>query len=191
LDWAVYGRPISDADISGDDYAVAAFAGGVTIAVIDGLGHGVEAASAAEMAAAVIRQNAAAPVDTIMAACHEALRGSHGAVVSIASINANEGQLSWVGIGNVEAVLFCGRERTHIVPRAGVLGLRISALRPVTLKISPGDFLMFASDGLDSDCIDARLTEPLLECAAHLVEVYGKSHDDALALLAKYRGLSA
>ena len=73
------------------------------MAVIDGLGHGDPAADAAETAAAVLRAHAASPPQQLLERCHEELRQTRGAVMTLAWFDLEARTLAWTGVGNVEA----------------------------------------------------------------------------------------
>ena len=79
MDWPGHGSPIVEwgsagqaldesgrGEESGDLHVVAPFAGGALVAVIDGLGHGAEAAAAARAARRVISDHAGEPVLTLV-----------------------------------------------------------------------------------------------------------------------------
>jgi len=141
---------------SGDLHLVQSFAGGALVAVADGLGHGPEAAVAAKAAMATLAAHPGAAVPRLMKACHEALKGTRGAVLSLASIDAGAGRMSWTGIGNVEAMLLHPtangmRKRDAIMLQGGILGHRYPSPRVATLPIEPGDLLAFATDGIHAD----------------------------------------
>src|SRR5437870_835920 len=72
---------------SGDIHVVSPFPEGVLVGVIDGLGHGAEAALAACAAADVLKACAGEPVKALIQRCHESLRQTRGAVMSLASFN--------------------------------------------------------------------------------------------------------
>lgn len=194
IDWAVRGQPIAGELESGDLHIAAEFAGGALLGLIDGLGHGSEAAVAARAAQAVLSAHPYRAVSTLIKTCHEALRSTRGAVLSLASIDAEREQLCWSGVGNVEAVLNradtrMNPARERILLRSGVVGYQLPPLRTVELPIFPGDVLIFASDGLRHDFAEeppARL-DPA-EHADYLIRTYGKDSDDALVLVARYRG---
>ena len=90
---------------SGDRYVVAPFSTGVLVAVIDGLGHGEEAASAAERAAHILESDPRASVVTLISQCHEGLRSTRGVVMSLASFTTSDETMTWIGVGNVEGRL--------------------------------------------------------------------------------------
>lgn len=196
VDAAWAGRGIEDgtASESGDLHVVEAFEGGVLIAVIDGLGHGAEAALAARRAAAELRAHAGRPVAELVERCHGSVRGTRGVVMSIASIDAPRSVLTWTGVGNVEAMVL--RAGTHergskevLVPRGGIVGHQLPALRTSEVLMSRGDLLVMATDGIRSAftaALDVR--QAPREAADAILAHYARERDDALVLLARYLG---
>jgi serine phosphatase RsbU (regulator of sigma subunit) len=196
IEWGVAGRPFRGETQSGDLHVVAPFEGGVLVAAIDGLGHGIEAAQAAERAAQVLSSEPALPVARLMERCHEALRRSRGAVMTLAAFDVARDRLTWAAIGNVEAALCraapgAAPARETIVPRGGVVGYQLPALREASLRLARGDVLVLATDGISHDFIleTPSLTSPQ-GFADHLVDRYAKATDDALVLVVRYLGRS-
>jgi len=192
VEWAVAGRPIPSEMVSGDLQVVTPFPGGVVVAVIDGLGHGPEAAFAAGRAGSVLAAEAGRPVRALMESCHAALRETRGAVLTIASIDTVQAQLTWIGIGNVDAVLWRAdpaAAREALVPRNGVVGYQLPPMREDVLPILCGDMLVFATDGVRHGfASDPPLPATAQEHADHILRTYGKTTDDALVLVVKYLG---
>src|SRR4029077_9723821 len=62
LDWGVAGLPLDGQAESGDRHVVQPFPGGFLLAVIDGLGHGSEAAMAATTAEFILRAEPQEPL---------------------------------------------------------------------------------------------------------------------------------
>src|SRR5580693_620574 len=114
LDWASAVRPFPGEHESGDVLFVDSFPGGTLVALIDGLGHGPEAAGAASAAVAALALSSSDSVGVLLERCHRALSRTRGAAMSLLSLR--EGVLSWVGVGNVEAVLLRGGS-TEAPPR--------------------------------------------------------------------------
>jgi len=197
IEWAARGQPIPGELESGDLHIAIEFPGGALLGLIDGLGHGSEAAAAARTAEMVLSAHPYRPISSLIGDCHEALRSTRGAVISLASVDARLGKLRWGGVGNVEAVLnradaAASPRRERILLRSGVVGYQLPPLRTVELPIRPGDVLIFASDGLKHDFAEeppARL-EPA-QHAEYLIKTYSKDSDDALVLVARYRGTAA
>ena len=91
---------------SGDAWAVTADADGLTVAIVDGLGHGPDAAKAASASLAVIADAGAAeagdPV-ALLGRLNRQLTGGRGAVAGIARLAG--GRLTYSGVGNIGARL--------------------------------------------------------------------------------------
>src|SRR5690349_16912748 len=114
LDWGVAARALPGERASGDLHLVETFPGGVLVAVVDALGHGEEAAIAAQLAVATLAKHAAEPVDALMQRCHLALRRkTRGVVMSLASFDAAERTMTWLGVGNVEGFVYAADPATH------------------------------------------------------------------------------
>ncbi|GEJ58966.1 SpoIIE family protein phosphatase [Anaeromyxobacter diazotrophicus] len=197
LDWAWAGAPLAGERESGDAHVVAAFAGGALVAVLDGLGHGPEAALASRAAARVLVAHAGEPVAALVERCHEALRPTRGAVMSVACFQEAEGAMTWVAVGNVEGILLraapaAARAREAIVARGGVVGYQLPPLRPVTLPVTAGDTLVLATDGIRSGFVAGLEVrgEPQ-QVADAIFAGYARGSDDALVLVARYLGGSS
>ena len=180
-------RPIPGQDHSGDQYLVAHYPGGVLVAVVDGLGHGEQACIAAKEAVSTLAAQPDDPVQVLMQRCHEALRKTRGAVVTLASLEASKNSMTWLAVGNVEAILrrysMPRSKPIAILPRGGIVGDRLPPLNPATLSVSPGDLLLLATDGIGSIFtreID-RMEQPR-QLVNHIFTQHAKDTDDALIL---------
>lgn len=201
LDWSVTARPLPGELLSGDLHFVECFPGGALVAVVDGLGHGPAAELAARTAVDVLRASPRAPVDALLRDCHEALKPTRGAVISLAAFDVARSAMTWVGVGNVEGVHFrrIGAElrRERLFVRGGIVGQSLSTPRPATVPVSSEDVIVFATDGLESRFVDERLTEEVLRgeeverIAQRLLQQHALERDDALVLVARYRGVAA
>lgn len=192
VDWAVAARTLDGESVSGDLHVVASFPHGALAAVVDGLGHGPEAAEASEMAAAVLTREAGAPVTALIAACHAELRKTRGVVMSLAWFDSLADTVSWVGVGDVEAVLLhadpARGRKDSILLRGGVVGYQLPPLRQTTRAVSPGDVLILATDGVDRAFAETVNDREPQEIADDILANYGKATDDALVLVVRYRG---
>ena len=197
VDWGVASRALAGEPVSGDLHLVATFDQGALAAVIDGLGHGPEAAEAARAAAAVLSRRSDASVSDLIQLCHQELRQTRGVAMSLASFNARSNVMTWVGVGDVEGVLApavgaAERSPQWILLRSGIVGYRLPPLRETALPVAPGDTLIFATDGVhpgfDSD--DGTRRSPQ-EIADDILARLGKFTDDALALVVRYWGATS
>ncbi len=179
---------------SGDLHVVAGFPHGVLVAVIDGLGHGPEAATAAKEAAWILESQPGEPIPDLVQRCHEGLRRTRGAVMSLASFNSQGSSMTWMGVGNVEGILLraglaAQPARESISLRGGVVGYQLPALRPSAVPISPGDTLILASDGIRSAFLSGlRIQGSPQQIAEAILARYARGTDDALVLVARYEG---
>lgn len=193
VDWAVATRALSGESVSGDLHLVAPFPYGALAGVVDGLGHGPDAALAAAAAVELLTREAGAPVSALMASCHAALRGTRGVVMSLASFDAATDTLSWIGVGDVEGVLIRADPhngpRDSIVLRGGVVGYQLPPLRERSSKIHPGDVLILTTDGVRPHFLVEAVNERQpREIADGVLAAYAKPTDDALVLVVRYRG---
>jgi hypothetical protein len=194
LEWGVARLTCPGEAVCGDLHLVEPFPGGVLVAVVDGLGHGEEAARAAEAAIATLRTYAREPILHLLERCHHGLRDTRGAVLTVASFNASDGMMTWVGVGSVEGVLLRAGDgvtpaREEVVLYGGVVGLLLPPLRGFATRVAPGDRLVLATDGVRSGVADGlRREESPQALADHILAHGAKGTDDALVLVARYQG---
>lgn len=197
IEWAAAGRALGapgEAQESGDLHVVALFEEGALVAAIDGLGHGTEAAIAAQTAGRLLEQHAGEPVGALIERCHEGLRGTRGAVMTLASFDGAASLMHWIAVGNVEGVLFRADRRApslreYISARGGVVGYRIPTLREAVLPIARGDTLVLATDGIRSGFADdVRLERSPGEIADWILAQHARTSDDALVVVARFLG---
>jgi len=161
---------------------------------VDGLGHGEQAAAAAEVAINTLKAHVSEPVITLMKRCHEALKRTRGAAITLASFSGAYDSMTWLGVGNVEGVLLRAdekvipvQEETMLFP--GVAGYRVPALRAVVTPVNPGDLVIFFTDGIRRDFLSGPIARQSPQViAGRICDKYCKRTDDALVLVARYWG---
>jgi phosphoserine phosphatase RsbX len=198
IEWAAKASPRPGENICGDKLiAVDVDGTGALIGVLDGLGHGAEAAEAAKLGVDALRAGRAEPLDVLVQRCHRALLGTRGAAMTLAHIDFRADILSWIGVGNVAADLVAKhpagvevRSSARLV--GGIVGYRIpEALTPQEVPIRPGDLLVMASDGIVEDHLDGiDFSASSLTIADQILHTHAKGNDDALVLAARHRGAS-
>src|SRR5438876_7262583 len=105
IGWGVASRPLPGEIVCGDRHLIKPITDGVLLAVVDGLGHGAEALTAAKTAIAVLESHAEEPLTALVNRCHQALMKTRGVVMTAATLRWFENKLTWLGVGNVEAIL--------------------------------------------------------------------------------------
>ena len=185
-------RTLPGQNESGDKYIVQPYEGGVLIGVVDGLGHGSEAALAADLAVKTLQDHAGEPVIALLKTCDAELRGTRGAVMCLAAVNSIDDRITWIGVGNVEAVLLRSDRRSnppreHVLLRGGVVGYNLPALQASSTPIAKGDLLIFTTDGIHGGIAgDYNENDSAQQIADRICTKYLKGTDDALALVVRY-----
>ena len=197
IEWATAYRPVPGEQVCGDHpIAVDVFGGAALFGVIDGLGHGAAAATAATSAADVINRAAAAPLDVLIELCHRQLATTRGAAMTLARIDFGAESLQWMGVGNVAANLLAKspsgtQTRSSARLAGGIVGYQIPTISPSeTIHIRPGCLLVIASDGIaESHLDDIDFTASAAAIAEQILREHAKAPDDASVLVARHRGL--
>lgn len=191
VNWAVSAATLPGQAESGDLHFVRELRQRVVLAVVDGLGHGDDAAVAARVAVAVLERSSDEPVAALLMRCHEELKKTRGVALSLASVDANDGTVTWLGVGNVAGVLIhaAGGDREGLITRGGVVGFNLPPLRSVTLPVARGDTLILATDGIRSSFADDLSPGGSPQrIAQEALDRHWRGTDDALVLVARYLG---
>lgn len=177
---------------SGDRCTVTNTPEGALLAVVDGIGHGEEAAHSAEMAVGAINGSSSShsPI-LLLRRCQQRLQGTRGAVLSIAWFNLCDDTMTWLGVGNVAGVLLrretYGVRQESLLLRAGTVGAQLPSVSASVLPVSYGDTLIFATDGIRGGFADnLNINASTQEIARNIIESHWRKNDDALVLVARY-----
>jgi phosphoserine phosphatase RsbX len=199
IEWATASRPVAGEEVCGDHpIAVDVLGRAALFGVIDGLGHGAPAATAATTAADVINRAAAEPLDALIGRCHRQLAATRGAAMTVARIDFGAEELQWMGVGNVAANLLAkspsGIEtRSSARLAGGIVGYQIPDISPPErIRIRPGYLLVMASDGIAEGHLDrVDFTAPAAVIAEQILIDHSRATDDASVLVARHRGTSS
>ena len=194
LERGVAGQAHEGEGRSGDLAVFAPSKRGGLVVVIDGLGHGDAAADAAELAAVIIKDHADDPPQRMLDRCHEELRRTRGAVMTLAWFDLEARTMDWTGVGNVEARFVragAGVDARHDSPvvLGGVVGYNLPQVRIGTVALEPGDAVVLATDGVAADySVSLESGVPAQRLAERVLDRHGKGTDDALAAVVRYLG---
>jgi negative regulator of sigma-B (phosphoserine phosphatase) len=194
LTWAVAEAPFPNERESGDRCVVQQSANGILIAVVDGSGHGAEAAAVAQIAASTLEAHAWESPIALLLRCHDELKGTRGAVMTLAFIHLRDRTLTWIGVGNVEAVLVHETGDAPTRPdrallRNGVIGYRLPTLRAEVLPLKPRDTLVMVTDGIKPDFDGGlKLSGDPQRIADRILARHHNGVDDAMVVVARYLG---
>lgn len=170
--------------MSGDRAVVRVLDDGVLIAVIDGLGHGPEAAFAAARAGEILERDEP-DLPSLFASAHGALAGTRGAAMTVAI--ARDDLVHVAGIGNVTLRVHGGTP-SEVRAAPGIVGSGRFRLRPQAVQWRGRARVVLVSDGVSRhfgwDEIDALCPA---DAATALLERHGSPRDDATALVLDLR----
>jgi negative regulator of sigma-B (phosphoserine phosphatase) len=186
-------RAFGGATVSGDAALAEQRADAALVAVVDALGHGVAAGVVAAIALEAVRR-AEGPVTEIALRAHERLLGTLGVVMGLAAFRPDA--LEWIGVGNVEGVLWHGNGPSgghdDLLACPGVMGQNLPELRPKRVPLAPGDVLVLATDGVGPAFADRRPLDASPQAAADaLLAEHARGTDDALVVVARYDGVAS
>ena len=189
---AILGRPCEGESESGDDAAFVRQGDALTIGIVDGLGHGILARDVAAPSAALLRSRAELAPTAILHEVDDTLRAARGAVMAVARIDCRLGQIEHAAVGDVRTHLYRPRECHRFSSVAGVLGAADQRGRKYVVErelMQDHDVIVMFSDGLTtrvdiSEQLQLLRRHPIV-IAAHLLEQFGRSNDDALVLVTR------
>ena len=101
LEFGAVSLPLDGEEVCGDHWAIKEVGGRTFIMVVDGLGHGLQAAEASREAIRVFQDSPTPePADTIRAA-HLAPRGTRGASAGHRRLDHDRAEIQFAGVGNI------------------------------------------------------------------------------------------
>lgn len=177
----------------GDAWAVAEREGVLTALVVDGVGHGPQAADVSRLAVGHFYDHPGESPEETMAGVHEALRGSRGAVAGVARLDAAAGTLRWAAVGNVVGLLVApgGEAVRRFVSHNGTLGHAADRIQEFEHACPPGSVLVLHSDGVATswslDDYPGLATRHPAVIAGVLHRDHRRGRDDATVLVVRVR----
>lgn len=174
----------------GDAWRMRDFGGRQLICIVDGLGHGPLAASAARQAIAVV--DAAGPADTaadILQRAHEQLKETRGVVMAVLALDAAAGTAVFCGVGNILAVIVHDADSEHLLSIDGIAGYNLRKIRSQTAPWKANAVVILNTDGLSGRWNLAKYPGLLARHPSLIASVLFRDHardnDDATIVVAK------
>lgn len=190
-DWEIGAicTPIKGEEISGDNWTACIHEYTLTLIVADGLGHGPDAAVAANAAIKLCAENADQSPGIIMQRVHSGLYSTRGAAVAISQINRDSEKLSFAGVGNIAVCIQREQSNRHLISHNGIVGSNLRKIQEFSEDWS-GDALLIAhSDGVNtrwdiSHYPGLDLCHPTL-IAAVIYRDFSRGRDDATVVVVR------
>ncbi|MBV9533444.1 MAG: SpoIIE family protein phosphatase [Bradyrhizobium sp.] len=176
-------------DICGDSWSVSVKPEATTLLVVDGLGHGPEAAEAAVAAVRLFHRFNGHRAPVLLEYIHGGLRATRGAAVSLARFQPGSGRIIYSGVGNVAGVIIANGELRRMVSMPGTAGHNVRKIQAFEYPFTAG-LVILHSDGISSSWTLDRYPglaarHPSL-IAAVLYRDLTRHRDDATVLVARW-----
>ncbi|WP_338825711.1 Phosphoserine phosphatase RsbX [Moorella thermoacetica] len=190
LEVGVYTRAREGEIACGDACLVKRVEGVIFLAVGDGIGHGPEAARAAEIAIASMESSMNTELVNIFQLCHRELRGTRGAVAALCRVDRSQGLWQAAIVGNIHVKILTAKGIITPLATPGILGYNY----PHQLLIAKGsyqegDLFLIHSDGIQEGAVPLALLANYRLTAEELVrligEKYGRRDDDVAVIVAR------
>jgi hypothetical protein len=166
-------------------------ADGLKILVADGLGHGLEAADAAQEAIRTFLARPHVEPEQLLHFIHGALRHTRGAAVAIAQLALEGPALHFAGLGNISAVAMNHAGGHHLVSHNGTAGHAARKIQQLPYFWAAGMVLILHSDGLGTrwnlDDYPGLLQRHPSLIAGVLYRDFQRSTDDTTVVVIKQR----
>ncbi|BDP42629.1 TorS-related protein [Deinococcus aetherius] len=189
FDIGVVQVPYPGETVCGDGATVSLSPDGVSVLVVDGLGHGIGANAAARAARAAFDAAGATDPAALLQAVHEGMRGTRGGVAGVAVVRPGHHEVVFSGMGNIGATVITDGSRRGLVSQNGTLGLTAPRGQAYTLPWTGHSVLVLHSDGLTSTWNPERyvglLRKPAALIAGVLYRDHARGRDDVTVLVVK------
>ncbi|HEY2171696.1 MAG TPA: SpoIIE family protein phosphatase, partial [Candidatus Angelobacter sp.] len=181
--------PITGEQVSGDNLVWEISGDRCMIMMVDGLGHGMQAAAAADEAVRVFRQHSAESPASLISRLHDALKKTRGAAAAIAEVRPLAGSLTYAGVGNISGSILSSTLSRSLVSHNGTLGHVMARVQEFKVEWPKDGVLVMHSDGLQSRWDLARYPgllarQPAL-IAGVLLRDFRRERDDSSVLVLK------
>lgn len=173
----------------GDAWACEKTSDRTLLVLIDGLGHGWEAAEAAQEAVTSFRKHHARSPGEILSYMHDALRKTRGAAAAVCEIRSGEGSLTYAGIGNTVGVVLSRKVSRSLVSHNGTLGVTIPRIQEFRVEWPEDGILIMHSDGVksrwDLSSYSGLLARHAAVIGGALIRDFRRQRDDASVVVVK------
>lgn len=118
--------------------------------LVDGLGHGRDAAEAANEAIKIFHKHAERGPAQILGYVHDALKKTRGAAAAVTELDSAAKTLTYAGVGNTGCVVLGHGSSRSLVSHNGTLGAAAPRLQEFRVEWPAEGVLIMHSDGLQS-----------------------------------------
>ena len=169
----------------GDAWQIVSDADGISVMVVDGLGHGTFAAEAARAGIAAFTTAPADFPKDVLQRANRSMSKTRGGAAAVARLS--NGSLAYSGVGNISGHLVTPEKSQGLMSHNGTLGMHHRAAQQIEYSVMPGALLIMHSDGLSARW-DLKQRPELLRAhpaiiAGALYRDHGRNRDDATVVV--------
>jgi len=184
--------PVRGEQACGDAWAMQAGRDATIFLLADGLGHGPDAAAAADLAVAIFERQASRGPAEVVQLIHAGLRGTRGAAVAVAEVSPGANVVRFVGVGNITGLILSGGTSRSLVSHNGTAGVEARKVEQYSYPWAEDGMLVLHSDGLATfppleDNPGLARKDPAL-IAGVLFRDHQRPHDDSTVVVARAAG---
>jgi anti-sigma regulatory factor (Ser/Thr protein kinase) len=181
--------PLTGEDVCGDAWAFNASEAQSVWMMSDGLGHGVLAAAASELAVKLVQERPDLGVTALIKTADEVLHSTRGAAMAACTVDLSRELLQFAGIGNVSACVTDGRESKLLLSHSGIVGNKVRKIQQFEHAFASGSMCIMHSDGINTQW-DLEDYPGLFSChplviAGVLLRDFQRGRDDASVLVVR------
>lgn len=140
--------PVPGEEACGDAWAIRTQGAGLEVLLADGLGHGVLAAQAADVAVTSFLEQRHDRAAQIVERLHGPLRSTRGVSLAVAAISAMNDTLAYAGVGNIAGVILANGQTRSLVSNNGIVGHQMPRIHEFTYPYPRDATVVLHSDGL-------------------------------------------
>jgi anti-sigma regulatory factor (Ser/Thr protein kinase) len=140
--------PVSGEQVCGDAWAICSGVGSTFIMLADGLGHGPQAAEAANLAVATFKQFAPRRPVELVQLISRALSQTRGAAVAVVEIALRNRMAYFAGVGNISGAIFDENRSFNLISHNGTAGIGTVHVKEFTYPWPEHGLLIMHSDGI-------------------------------------------
>ncbi|MBF0124360.1 MAG: SpoIIE family protein phosphatase [Magnetococcales bacterium] len=161
----------------------------LTLALIDGMGHGADAERSALVAKSYIAQHYHEPdLAQIIIGCDGVLKRTRGATMIVGRIDYQQQLFAFAGVGNCSAIIYrSDRSSVRLVSDVGIVGVGFSQLLVESIPVQPGDLVVLHTDGIRERMHLNNYGSVILNDSSRLADAliadWGKQIDDVAVLV--------
>lgn len=152
FEWGVVNLPAPKEFVSGDTWRIGIRQNQLAAMIADGLGHGPQAFEAADVAGQVFDGDGSLTSEEFLAASDRRMRGTRGAAVAFARLDASQGKVKFAGVGNIAGTIRSRGTANNrgLMSHNGTVGVTVRKVQEFEYDCPQGAILIMHSDGLQS-----------------------------------------